>query len=286
MVRNPMNAHQISRIKLSPDVVDCIVFWTKNPERMLKELYLLENYNFYFQFTITAYGQTLEPNVPSPERVISHFRQLSQMIGKERIIWRYDPIVLTRDMDFNYHIRQFTNVAVKLAGLTNRCVISFLDLYQKSIKNLYGIQLSNVNHKAMGEIAKALSHIAGQYGIKIVSCAEEIDLSDIGIPHGKCIDDKLISEISGKELDIEKDKSQRKECSCVASIDIGAYNTCSHGCLYCYATFDSNRVKKNLSLHEKKSPLLFGNIGPDDRIVERKVVSCFRAQTNFFLNGN
>jgi hypothetical protein len=283
MVRNPMNIHQISRINITQEVVDCIVFWTKNPIHMFNKLHLLKRYNYYFQFTITPYSQNLEPNVPSQNEAILHFQALSKLIGKERVIWRYDPIILTQEMDFAFHKKQFENMAAKFAGYTKRCVISFLDLYKKSIKNLHGIKLLSITEVDMKQLAELLLSIAKRYNIQIVSCAEEIDLSQIGIPHGKCIDDKLISEISGRNIDVLKDKSQRQVCGCVASIDIGAYNTCGHGCLYCYANYDNNRVKNNLSLHSSKSPLLFGNIGPNDRIVDRKVFSCFKAQTDFFL---
>ena len=282
MVRNPMNIHQVSRISLSSDVVDCIVFWTKNAERMLNRLHLLTAYNFYFQFTITPYGQNLEPNVPPKEDVILQFRTLSKLIGKSRVIWRYDPILLTSDIDFLYHDQYFRYIASNLAGSTSRCVISFIDLYKKCSRNLSSLKIVNLARKDMRTIAKSLSKIAREYGIQIVSCAEDIDLSGMGIEHGKCIDDKLISEISGQELDIQKDKSQRRECGCVASVDIGAYNTCSHGCLYCYANFDCNMVKHNLSQHRVDSPLISGVMGPKDTVIDKKVLSCFRIQQNLF----
>lgn len=282
MVRNPMNIHQVSRISLSPNVVDCIVFWTKNAERMLNRLHLLTTYNFYFQFTITPYGQNLEPNVPPKEEAILQFRTLSQLIGKSRVIWRYDPILLTSDIDFLYHDHYFRYIASNLAGFTSRCVISFIDLYKKCSRNLLGLKIENLTQKDMRNIAKSLSNIASEYNMQIVSCAEDINLSEIGIEHGKCIDDKLISEISGQELDIQKDKSQRRECGCVASVDIGAYNTCSHGCLYCYANFDSNIVKRNLSQHRIDSPLISGVVGPKDKVIDKEVLSCFRVQQNLF----
>ena len=282
MVRNPMNIHYVNRITLSPDVVDFIVFWTKNPERMMNRLHLLSAYNFYFQFTLNAYGQKLEPNVPSRDKVIMQFQALSKLIGKERVIWRYDPILLTETMNIDYHFRHFQDIASDLAGFTNRCVISFLDLYKKCVRNLLGIELISLTEHNVQEIARMLADIARKRGIRIVSCAEEMDLSEFGIDHGKCIDDKLISEISGREINIEKDKSQRKECGCVASIDIGAYNTCCHGCLYCYANYDSRLVKKNLSLHQSDSPLLSGGLGPKDRITEKKVISCFDLQETLF----
>lgn len=130
-VRNPMNIHQISRIKISPDVVDCIVFWTKNPKKMLDRLDELSGYNYYFQFTINPYDKQIEHYVPQKSEVIATFQALSMKIGPEKVIWRYDPILLTNKIDVNYHIKYFNELAKRLNGYTNRCVISFVDLYKK-----------------------------------------------------------------------------------------------------------------------------------------------------------
>lgn len=114
-VRNPMNAHQISRIDLSPDVVDCIVFWTKNPIPMLPRLDELAAYKYYFQFTLTGYGRDMEANLPDKkEKLIPAFKQLAEKIGKKRIIWRYDPIVFTKKYSPEYHIKAFTQIAEAL----------------------------------------------------------------------------------------------------------------------------------------------------------------------------
>jgi DNA repair photolyase len=272
--RNPMNPHQISRISLSPAVVDCIVFWSKNPKRMIERLHLLDRYNYYFQFTITAYGQLLEPNVPTRDEAIDIFNRLSRKIGKNRVVWRYDPIILADNIDIKYHVASFEYIAKQLFGKTRRCVISFLDLYKKTIRNISSVSVTDITVEMMIDLARALSILASRYGIELVSCAEEIDLVSYGIKHGKCIDDKLIEEVFGFALQIEKDKTQRAECGCVASVDIGSYNTCPHGCLYCYANFSPDKVRLNYALHNPHSPLLFGEIKPGDKITDRKVISC------------
>jgi hypothetical protein len=284
LVRNPMNIYQVSRISLLPAVVDCFVFWTKNPSRMMGRLHLLNKYNFYFQYTITSYGKSLEPNVPARAETISTFQSLSDAIGKDRVIWRYDPIILSNNINIDYHVAQFDLLASSLGGYTQRCVISFLDLYKKCERNLKDIKLSDITIADMRLLAQSFKTIAQRYNLDIVTCSEQVELSPIGIHHGKCIDDKLISEISGRELDINKDKTQREECGCVASIDIGSYNTCSHGCLYCYANYDSKVVKKNIEQHDVMSPLLYGSLGPDDKVNERKISSCFKAQQNLFAD--
>lgn len=280
-VRNPMNIHQISKISLKPEVVDCIVFWTKNPKQFIEHINLLEKYCFYFQYTITGYGKKMEPNVPNIEDSIKTFISLSKIIGHKQVIWRYDPIIITDEFDIDFHVKNFERIARDLSGFTDKCVISFVDYYKKTIKNLSQINYQNISPEQINLLSQNLKRIGEQNNISLASCAEEIDLSKQGIIHGKCIDDKLIEEILGVSLKSEKDKNQRSECGCIASIDIGAYNTCPNGCLYCYANYDMNQVRKNYSQHNKYSDLLFGNISNDDKITERKMLSC-KVQKSLF----
>lgn len=137
LVRNPMNAHQISKVSLQPEVVDGIVFWTKNPAPMLKRLDGLEKYNYYFQFTLTAYGPEVEKGIPSKNKaVIPVFQQLSKTIGKERVVWRYDPIFFSEVYTLEYHCRYFEVLASKLAQYTEKCTVSFLDIYRNMARNV------------------------------------------------------------------------------------------------------------------------------------------------------
>lgn len=272
-VRNPMNIHQVSRVKITPDVIDCIVFWTKNPKAMLTRLDELNEYNFYFQLTLNPYDKKIESSVPIKAEIITAFKELSLRIGNDRVIWRYDPILITNDIDVAYHIKYFEELAKRLAGFTKRCVISFVDLYKKTSSNTKHINLRELNEDEVSRIAKAFSSIAKRYELELVTCAENVDLSDFGIDHGHCIDPELIEHICGYNLDVRKDKNQRKECGCVESIDIGAYNTCCHGCAYCYANFNNEKVRQQSSQHIKTSSLLSGELHDDDIVKERKVVS-------------
>lgn len=272
-VRNPMNIHQVSWIKLSPDVIDCIVFWSKNPRPMLNRLHELEGYMYYFQFTINPYDIGLEQNVPTKNGIIDTFKELASKIGPDRVIWRYDPIILTDNITLDYHIKYFEEIARRLQGYTKTCVISFLDLYKKTERNLRNSSARELAQSEMLKIATHISHIAHRYGITVQSCAEKIELDCIGIRHGHCIDSVLIEDLLGVKLVVSKDKNQRPECGCVQSIDIGEYNTCSHNCKYCYANFNGQKVQEKVRLHDPNSPLLIGNIKPDDKITERKIFS-------------
>lgn len=281
LVKNPLNTKQVSKINLDPSVIDCIVFWSKNPQPMLHRLGELKNYKYYFQFTLNSYDISIEPNVERKKDLIKTFITLSSLIGKERVIWRYDPIILTNVFTKEYHYKWFDVLASHLCKYTNKCVISFLDLYKKTERNLRGIILSPINPIDMEEIAERFSQIASKYNLTIESCSERIDLEKYNIRHTKCIDDRLISEIIGQKILIDKDKNQREECGCVRSIDIGAYNTCKHGCLYCYANYSKNIVQKNIQTHDCMSPILVGNLCGDEKITDREMISYRSSQISF-----
>ncbi len=272
-VRNPMNIHQISKIILTPQLVDCIVFWTKNPKPMLSRLRELNLYNYYFQFTINPYDTLLEKCVPRKHNVINTFKELSDVIGPNRVIWRYDPILLTDNIDIDYHKRYFARLIDILHDYTNRCVVSFVDNYKKTERNLKGVFARELTDDEVFDISSYIADTAVKYGVQIQTCAERYDLHRYGIVSGKCIDDILISEIASQAIVVKKDKYQRTECGCVTSVDIGEYNTCRHNCLYCYANFNSNKVSERYGLHDPNSPLLIGNIKDDDIIKERKIES-------------
>lgn len=242
-VRNPMNAHQISKIDLSPEVVDCIVFWTKNPANMIEKLEDLQKYMYYFQFTMTGYGKDVEPNLPNKrEELIPTFKRLSEKIGKERVIWRYDPILIGKRYTIDYHLKAFEEIASNLADYTEKVVISFVDLYSKTQRNTKELDIKQITNEEMIELAREMAQIASKYNLIIETCAEQINLHEVGIQHGSCIDKKLIERLLGCKLIAEKDKNQREECGCFESVEVGAYNTCLNGCKYCYANFNNSKV--------------------------------------------
>lgn len=282
-VRNPMNIYQISKIDISPEIVDCIVFWTKNPEPMLDKLEQLKDYKYYFQFTLTGYGKDMEPALPhKKDKMIPIFQRLSEMIGKEKIIWRYDPIVITETYSEEYHLKAFQEIASNLNGYSKRVIISFVDLYAKTKKNMKDIQTIDKKQSELIAFSKKLAEIAVSNGMEIETCAELIDLSSCGIKHSSCIDKKLIENIIGCPIKVEKDKNQREECGCVESVEIGAYNTCLNGCKYCYANYSSNTVNDNFKRHDPNSPLISGQLSNHDVIKARNIKSLRDGQMNLF----
>lgn len=275
-----MNAHQISRVSLSPEVIDGIVFWTKNPVPMFERLDQLENYNYYFQFTLTAYGPEIETNLPSKNKVIiPAFQQLSRMIGKERVVWRYDPIFINNIYTFEYHCRYFEVLASKLAQYTEKCTISFIDFYRKTERSMKLLEIQPVSTQQQTELLERFVEIAQKYNIYIDACAEANDFRKLGVFPAHCIDQERFEKIGKYHLHAKKDKNQRSECGCIEGIDIGAYDTCKNGCLYCYANNSITRINRNLKQHNCKSPLLFGEPGEGDVIKDRCVKSWIDVDT-------
>jgi hypothetical protein len=267
-VRNPRNFHRVSAISLEPYAVDGIVLWTKNPMPMFERLDLLSPYNYYFQFTLTPYSTDIEPNLPSKnDVVIPFFMKLSEKIGRDRVIWRYDPVLLSEKYTMEYHFENFEKIAGRIKDHTLKCTISFIDFYRNTANNIRTREIS-LREKFL--LAKTFSSVTRGFGLEIGSCAEEIELGEFGVVHARCVDEKLFERISGVKLETEKDKNQRKACGCAGSVDIGAYNTCPNGCKYCYANYNPKLVSVNAQKHDSNSPLLYGQVTAEDMIAERK----------------
>jgi hypothetical protein len=269
-VKNPMNVHKISKINLSPDVVNCIVFWSKNPKPMLDKLWLLKEYAYYFQFTLNPYDRDIEASLPNKNEILETFKRLSDTIGPQKVIWRYDPVLLNEKYTVSYHTDKFYEFAVKLKGYTEKVTFSFIDFYKKITENIKIAKIYEINGEEKSIIADNFSRIAIENNFCIATCAEDVDLSEYNIERAKCIDDRLIAKIIRHDFVAKKDKNQRRECGCVGSIDIGEYNSCSNGCIYCYANHNKNTVLNNFNKHDSLSPLLIGKIADSDTVNERK----------------
>jgi DNA repair photolyase len=265
-----MNIHQIRKINLAPDVVDCIVFWTKNPRPLLDKLQWLKEYSYYFQFTLNPYEQDIETKVPCKDKIINTFKKLSDKVGPEKIIWRYDPVLINEKYDITYHIDHFEKISGILKGYTEKVIFSFIDFYKRITENIRLINAHEITTEEKHIIAERFSQIAKENNLLIETCAEDIDLSKYGIAHARCIDDRLIAKITGCHFVEERDKNQRIECGCVKSIDIGEYSSCSNGCIYCYANYNQNLVEKNIIKHDCLSPLLIGGVNSGDIIKEKE----------------
>jgi len=275
LVKNPFNTNQIRRVSLLPSDVDAIVFWTRNPSKLMPYIHELDcrGFKYYFQYTITGYPRSLEKSVPHPLKSIETFCHLSDLLSPSRVIWRYDPILLSNFVGMDEHKRRFERIATALNGKTKRVVISFADLYNKTNRNLNmveGLSYTNIleDNVSLRELVNYVSSIAKSFGMEVQTCSEAIDLSSYGVVPGKCIDDDLLKTVFGIDVCHAKDPGQREACGCIKSVDIGQYNTCLHGCTYCYATFNAKLAAKSWEKHDPDSPFLVGPPPEDSGMVE------------------
>ena len=263
LVRNPYNHHAVTRYELSPRVVDALIFCTKNPGPLLPHLAMLAPFGQYWFVTITPYGRDLEPNVPQWSDVAALFRQLANVVGAERVAWRYDPIVLTGAYDLAFHEQAFAAMAHALHGYTRVCVSSFVDIYAKVRRNFP--QARAVELAAQERLAQAFVRIGGQYGMTIRACAEGDHLARFGVDCKGCMTQAVYEAALGYRLVLPRGLSlARKECACVMGNDIGAYNSCPHLCRYCYANANVAQVQANHARHNPASPLLIGGLEDGD----------------------
>lgn len=284
LVPNPRVPSRFSRVTLNPQVVDCMVFWTKNPAPMLPKLDEISamGYPFYFQFTLTPYGRDMEQNLPPKSTLIRTFQKLSCMLGPERTVWRYDPVILTDQMDVGYHLRCFKQMAAALEGYTHRCIFSFLDFYPKVRGPMRNMGAKEIQKSDMLRIAEGFSDIAQEHRLQLFTCCEPVDLSPYGIDHASCIDAAMIEAILGCSVRSRKAAGQRPGCGCIESVEIGAYDCCPHGCKYCYATSSPDTVRNRVRSHDPKSPVLFGLLPQQAIITDREMISVKDAQTRLF----
>lgn len=267
---NPFNSKQVRVISLLPSDIDLIVLWSKDPKPFFQYLDYLDNmgYNYYFQFTLNDYPKIFEPFVPSVEERILTFQELASRIGRQKVIWRYDPIIISSITNADYHLQKIYNISNRLKDHTNRLIISFLDFYGKVKNRLYKlmreedielIDIIDINYRDdLFILMKEIKKISDEFKLDIFTCAEMIDLDEVGIGHASCIDIELIRKLFNIEKNFPKDKNQRKECLCAESVDMGVYDTCQFQCNYCYANSNATKIRNNVKKHRPDNPTLIG----------------------------
>jgi hypothetical protein len=250
-VANPYRRDQRSLVSLLAEDVDCFVFWTRAPAGLLPHLAELRGrgHRWYFLYTLLDYPSAFEPHAPPFARRIELLHLAAGETPRGGVVWRYDPVILSSATPETFHVETFSRLAEALHGVVDRVVVSFLDRYRKTDRGLAllereGIHVaSEADHAAAGPaLLSRLAAVAREHGMDIRSCAEAADPSASGVLPGKCVDDDLIRRLYGITVSSAKDPGQRGPCRCVSSRDIGAYDTCLHGCRYCYATSSHERA--------------------------------------------
>lgn len=270
VVANPWNPAQVAAYSLAPADVDAIAFWTKDPAPFMENLDVLDTlgYRYYFGVTLNDYPPALEPGVPPLAKRVETFQRLSERVGRKRVIWRYDPIIISSATPVEYHRERLTRLARSLSGHTDRLIISFLDFYARvrprlaRVTERSGIVFTDIVAPAYRQqllaLAADISRIGAAAGIAVQSCCEPVDLSEAGVKHGACIDGEYIESVLGAPRRARPRANQRGACLCAHSIDMGAYNTCRFGCEYCYANHSAVSVRANGDRHFADSPALLG----------------------------
>ena len=264
-VRNPFHQKLVSRIFFSN--VDAIFFCTKNPIPILHHIKEIEK-PILFHVTVTPYLSDIEPNVPNKKDVISAIKELSSILGKDRVVVRYDPIFLSDKYTVDYHIKMFSRVCEQLEGSIEKIIVSFLDDYKNVRKNRRVLKYKSFQESDYKRIGESFSKSAKEHGILVQTCFEERNLVEYGFVRGDCLSSELAYSLTGKKY--PKWKARKGGlCQCVQMVDIGVYNTCNHLCKYCYANYDEESIEKNRKMHDPDSSLLIGNLEEDDIIKER-----------------
>lgn len=249
-------------ISLKQEDVDCFVFWSKNYYPFIENIKLLkeQGYNFYFNYTITGLPKVFESNVSDKFSMIDTLITLSTMFSSNHINWRYDPIVISDVTDYKFHLDNFAKIASRLAGYVNRCYFSFAIMYGKVKRNVDAFKMQNnisiiepdLDFKIC--LANDLAKIANNYGITMYSCCGDFLIND-KIKKAHCIDGDIINELFHNNISYIE-RPTRKECGCTVSTDIGTYDTCPHGCVYCYANINKKRANELYVNHDPKAAFL------------------------------
>ena len=263
--RNPLFLNKVTKYELNPEVVDCVIFCSKNYEPILERLHeITDRFNTYFYYTITAYGKDIEPNVPSIEDSIETLIKLSEIVGAKRIAWRYDPILLTEKYTKNRHYETFDYMSEKLSPYIDRCIFSFVEMYKKLKTNMPEIILLTQEDK--DEIAKNIGLIAQKNKILLQTCATLENYEKYNIIQSGCITAEILGTANGVTFSNIKHSGNRKGCRCMENRNIGDYDTCPNGCKYCYANQNPQIARKNYEKHNADSPLILGGLNPTDEI--------------------
>lgn len=276
--RNPLFPNKVTHYELTPDKVDCVVFCSKNYKPILPRLHeITDRFNTYFHYTITAYGKDIEPGVPSIETSMETLKMLSAIVGKQRVAWRYDPVLLTEKYTIETHLATFEKMAKVLAPYVDRCIFSFVEMYKKLETNMP--ELIPLTDTDKNILAKGLGEIAKKNDLYIQTCGTNGDYSQYGIHSAGCMTLDILGAANDLAFKDLKHKGLRQGCHCIESRDIGAYDTCMNGCKYCYANKRPEKAFENFKYHDPDSPLLLGHVKETDTVQQG-------AQKTYLKRGN
>lgn len=261
--RNPLFPNSVTSINLDPKTIDVVVFCSKDYSPILQRLHeISDRFRCYYHYTITAYGTDIEPRVPSIEQSIETCRRLASQVGKEKIAWRYDPVLLTEQYTTRRHLETFDRMAAELTPYVSRCIFSFVEIYKKLEYNMP--ELRPVTPEQRLVLAEGMGAIARRHGLCLQTCGTTERYEQFGILHSGCMTAQIFHDAFGIDFRHTAHKGNRPGCACMESRGLGDYNSCPNGCRYCYANNDHAKALQNYSRHDPASPLLLGHLTPSD----------------------
>ncbi len=264
--RNPLFQNCVTEYTLSPDKVDAFYFCSKNYAPMLPRLGELKDYRTIFHATLNAYGTDLEPNLPPRQDRIDTILSLSKLVGRQRVYWRYDPILVTKEYSTDFHLEAFAELASILAPHVSGCVINFIEITREIERRLpERLTCTRTDRRTL---LMGLGSIGKRLGLPIRICGRGEDFSAYGISRGGCVnldDIALANDCTFKKV---RHLGNRRRCDCINCRDIGAYDSCPAGCLYCNATKHPDEVEQFRALHDPNGPILIGTLSPEDRVTK------------------
>lgn len=265
--RNPYNKRQVTRYDLNNETIDSLVFCSKNYKPLLDNIDSISNkYPIICYYTITTYGKDVEPKVPSITESIDILKELSEIIGKNRIVWRFDPILFTDDYTLDSHIEAYEYIAQSISSNISFSIFSFVDMYKKLERNMP--EIKDVSKKQKLELIKQVGIISNEYDLPIHSCLINENLRDYGVINSGCVTTDILEKANDIKFKNMKHQGMRKGCHCIRWNDFGMYNTCINGCKYCYANKNPKIALHNYKKHDENSPLLIGYLEEGDNITE------------------
>ena len=267
LVRNPVSRTTVHRIDLTRRNVDCIIFMSKDPRPMVPHLREIAGMGHMtlFHITLTPYGRDIEPGVPFKADVSDACEEIAGRICRDRMVWRYDPVILNRGISLEYHRRKFEMMCREASRWTDRCVFSFVDVYGKLIRLEESGTIRRVLPAEQDAFVRMASEVARDHGITLSHCCGDRDFSGFGVERRACFDTGTMRSL---DIPYETQSSPLREgCTCVKSIDIGEYDTCGHGCVYCYAGHrDADPSRRRL--YSDDTELLWGAVMPRDTVTD------------------
>lgn len=279
--RNPIRPEIVNRIELNPDVLDVVVFCSKDYSPILSRLHEITNrFHCYFHYTITAYGEDIEPRVPSIEKSIETLKRLADQVGPEKIAWRYDPVLLTPKYTSARHLDTFGMMARELSPYVDRCIFSFVQMYKKLETNMPELKLVSEEDKLV--LAEGMGRIAKEHGLWLQSCASRDDYERFGIHKSGCMTAEIFNRSLGLHFKKTPHEGNRPVFFCIESRGLGDYDSCPNGCRYCYANKDHAKAMQNYLTHDPQSPLLLGHLLPTDIVKPLKQESFLTDEPTLF----